>query len=801
MDKRTLRDSGIQTIILRTVSLAHTEAGKNMILSASVLPDIGEITRELLITDETRQLLNEGYSLNFSDYMDCGVLLQRAEKHGVLSAEEMLNIARVMRITVEARAILNAGRLRAPALYDELGDLPDLEELTDLIEGTFDEKGQIRDEASPVLGGLRKRTRDIRNAINNRLDSMLKDVKVRVVLQDSFVTLREARYVLPVKASHSPEVPGIIHGLSNSGQTAFIEPEYVVKLNNSLIVAQEAVRLEELHVLRGRTRALLRQSEGVRRGSSVLPRLDALIAKARLAMQMHANRPTVVEKGKIDLRQARNPLLVLHRLDRQKTGHTPVIANDISLPGEKNIMVISGPNAGGKSVSLQTVAMACLMSYMGFLVTADEASIIPFYNGVYTMLGDSAALNDEVSTFTGQLKRVSEIFDAAKGNPRVLALLDELGTGTEPRKGQALAVAIVKTLADIGVHTMVATHYDMLKQLGEEDPRFMNARMGVDRDYRPTYKLEPGRTGESNPFEIARQVGFPDETVKLAESMISRREQELDKALSQATVLRDALQKENSRVEILKTELTDLKKRYTIALQKVRQRADVMVAQARRDALEEIRRVSEEVKMIEKDVKKQSTVRRRRKRLQEVKDEIETKIEKEKPVSKKQGKLLNLDKLKPGNMVMVTYMNQTGTALEVDIRRNRVMVAISGVRMWIKQADLAKPPEVEKEKPDKPIKKTEEPTAIDRDKPVELTSSNTLKLVGLRMDDALSELDKGLDNAFLKEDKVLGIVHGIGTSTLKKAVRAYLRASSYPLNFRPGLDAEGGEAVTIVFFN
>lgn len=803
MNERTLRDSGIQAIILRAAGLAQTETAKNALLNARTLEGVEAIQQELLLVDETMQLLKEGYGLNFSDYTECGHLLDRAEKHGVLSTEELLIVARVMRIAVEARAMLNAGRLRAPNLYEQIGDLPNLEGLTSLIEDTFDEKGLVRDDASPGLGRMRKKTRDIRNSIQNRLDNMLKSVNIQAVLQDSFITLRETRYVLPIKSSHSPEVPGIIHGISNSGRTAFIEPKDVVRLNNSLIVAQEGVRLEELGVLRDRTRALLRNMANIRQGIAHLPRLDELIAKARLGIQLHACRPMVVTKGNPDLRGARNPLLVMHWLDKKAKNQAtrPVVANDISLPAGKTIMVISGPNAGGKSVSLQTVALACLMSYMGFPVTAKEGTIIPVYDGIFTLMGDSAALNDEVSTFTGQLKRIAEVFDAARGTKkRVLALLDELGTGTEPRKGQALAAAVVKTLAGLGVHTMVATHYELLKQMGEKDAGFMNARMGVDRDYRPTYKLEPGSTGESNPFEVARVVGFPEETVKLAESMISVREVELDKALSEATALKDALKQEKKQAEILQMELTDLKKRYTIALQGVRQRADVMVAQARRDALEEIRRVNEEIKMIEKEVKEQSTVRRRRKRLKEVKEEIEKKVEAEKPAPKNRGKLINLEKLTPGDMVLITHMNQTGTALEIDLRRNRVMVAVSGVRMWIKQGDLARS-EVKEKKPE-PAKHVSAPEPeIDRSKPVEMTSSNTLKLVGLRVDDALAELEKGLDKAFLQEDKVLGIVHGIGTAALKKAVRAFLRASSYPMNFRPGLDEEGGEAVTIVFFN
>jgi len=804
MDERTFRDSGIRAIILRASNLTQTETAKKRLLNAEPLKGIDAIRLELILVDETMQLLNEGYSLNFSDYTECGPLLKRAEKHGVLSAEELLTVARVMRVAVNARALLNAGRLHAPTLYEKSGELPNLDELTDLIENTFDKKGLIQDNASPVLGHLRKKTRDIRNSIQNRLDNMLKSVKIQSVLQDSFITLRETRYVLPVKASRSPEVPGIIHGISNSGQTAFIEPEDVVRLNNSLIVAQEGVRLEEIKILRGRTRALLARLADVRYGIAILPRLDELIAKARLGIQMNAHMPVIKENCVPDLRQARNPLLVLHVMDKLANNQPvrPVIANDIYLPADKTIMVISGPNAGGKSVSLQTVALACLMSYMGLAVTAAEDSIIPLYDGVYTLMGDSAALNDEVSTFTGQLKRIAEVFDAAKnGKKRVLALLDELGTGTEPRKGQALAAAVVKTLAGLGVHTMVATHYELLKQLGEEDTGFMNARMGVDQNYRPTYRLEPGSTGESNPFEIAKVVGFPEDAVKMAESMLDKREVELDKALSQATALRDALKQEHEQVETLQMDLTDLKKRYTIALQGVRQRADVMVAQARRDALEEIRRVNEEIKMIEKEVKEKSTVIRRRKRLKEVKKEVEQKIEAEKPVPEKRKDLLNIKKLKPGDQVLIKHMNQTGTALEVDLRRNKVMVSVSGLRIWLRQSELAKAPETEEKKSETPKKKTAPVIEIDRTKPVEMTSSNTIKLVGMRVDDALAELEKGLDKAFLDEDNVLGIVHGIGTAALKKAVRAHLRASAYPLDFRPGLDQEGGEAVTIVFFN
>ncbi len=809
MDDRTFRDSGLLTIIARASEMTHTQAGKAAILAARPMHDAAAIQRELEMVDEAVQLLAEGYSLNLLDYEDCEPMLKRAQKNGVLSAGELQTVARVMRMAVDARAILNAGRLRAPTLYNRLGELPDLDDLTTFIEATFDEKGEIRDDASPELGRLRQRIRKVRDAIQSRLDAMLKRVTVQSTLQDEFVTLREGRYVLPVRVSHSPEVPGIIHGISNSGKTAFIEPEDVVRLNNRLVVAQEEARLEELRVLRGRTRALLGRLDDVRQGIGVLPVLDVLFAKARLARVMQAQRPVVGRDEPMDLRQVRNPLLVLHVLDlqAQEIETSPVVANDIALPGDKRVMVISGPNAGGKSVSLQSVALTCLMAYTGFLVPASEGSTVPLYDGVYTLIGDFAAIDQEVSTFTGQLKRIAGIFEAAQAkNTRVLALLDELGTGTEPRKGQVLAAAVVKTLAGLGVDTMVATHYDLLKQLGEQDPLFMNARMGVDAGLRPTYRLEPGSSGESNPFEIAKAVGFPEETVKLAESMLSRREVELDKALSEATALRDALRTEKAEVERLQQELTDLKNRYTMALQRVRQRADVLVAQARQEALEEVRRIKEEIRMIEKDVKGDGTVRRRRKRLDEVKQDLEQKIEAEKP--KKQAPkhaLLNMKDLKPGAQVKVVRLDKEGTLLEVDERRNRAMVAVSGMRMWFRQDDLAP---VDKSagqgRADRAVhdrQKGAQPPVIERDKPVDMTASNTLKLVGMRVDDALSELEKRLDRAFLQEEKVLAVVHGIGTSALRNAVRAHLKTSSYPIHFRSGMDEEGGEAVTVIFFD
>ena len=797
MNKRTIEDLKIEQVYYAAACFAQTEVGAKLCLSRGPMKDPQEIKRQLGFVEDALFLLKEGYSFDLSGYFDWEVVLKRAVKHGILTAQELISIARLMDGLNGVRDVILAGRLRAPRLYEEFGWLPDLSATQRLIQDTFDEKGLIRDDASPRLGALRKKVKSIRDQIHSRLDGILKETHVKAALQDEFVTLREGRYVVPVQVSHSPEVPGIIHAMSNTGQTAFVEPKEIVQLNNTLIMAQEEVRLEELRVLKSRTRALLRVIDDVKMGFGAIKEIDWIFARGRLAIKMNAHIP-LIQKGNLRLKEARHPLLVLSALDEKDK---EVVPNDILIPEGKQVIVISGPNAGGKSITLQTVGLICLMAYSGYLVPAQEGSLIPVYDEIFTLMGDVSTLKEEVSTFTGQLERVKEVFEAA-GKGKILALLDEVATGTEPKKGQALAAAIVKKLADKGVDVIVSTHYDLLKRIAQEDERFINASMEIGPQRRPTYKLVIGRAGESNPFEAAKEVDFPEDVLELARSFVSEKELKLDEALARVTALKDALDKEKAEVERLKASLQQLQERYFKELERVRSRADVLVAQARQEALNEVRRVKKEILTIEREVKTMGGIKRRRKRLSEVEEKLVEQIEAEKKKSRK----VEFDEIREGDEVVIRGMKHSGVVVSKDEKKKKIEVVVQGMKLWVDPDRIEGMPqkEIVEEKGESrgegERQEKEQARHVEFDEPVDMAVDAVVEVRGMRVDEALSKVEQAIDEAYAKESPYLVIKHGIGTSALKKAVREYLRTCGYPVRFRGGLPEEGGEVVTVVFF-
>lgn len=813
MDERTLEDLQFSRVVEAAAGSCQTARGRSQVLYLPPLRTPEDVEAELLLVEEARDLLDAEGHPTLDGVEDVTHAFEVAAKGGMLSAAELLACARLLAAGAEARRALVDLRLRAPGLAGLFERVADLSTVADHVASTFDDEGAIRDEASPRLAELRQKAVALSRGVKVRIETMLQDPRVQAVIQDEYYTLREGRYVLPVKAEDHRFIPGIIHGSSQTGQTLFIEPQAIVEDNNQLKVVLDGIGVEERAVLADRSRLVGRYVAEARTLGDALWRLDGLMGRGRLARRMRASRPAV--GGTADglrLVDALNPVLVLLGRD------VVPISLDFASQGAGRALVVSGPNAGGKSVTLSTVGLSVLMVRHGFLPPAGEGSVVPWFDGVFTVIGDPTNMDRAVSTFTGQLARLSEILARRPG--RTLVLLDELATGTEPKKGEALATAVVEALVTGGAECLVATHYELLKHRADSDDRFTNARVGLDpRTGRPDFRLELGVPGDSNPFDVAAASGFPAAILERAKSLVGRRERELEEALSEARRLNAALQSEKAETEELKTRLTADKKKYEKELTRLRTDADRLVHEARREVLQKMKRLEEDLDAIARQARAekalatrptaQPTVVARRQEVREKKAEVHRDMDREAGLlADLPSEPLLASALKVGAVVYVMPLKTEGKVVEVAADGRRATVQVGLLRTPVKLADLRVPKAKGAGPAPRKVSPAASPTpprpsesmagAPDEEKPFVRSERNTVDCRGMRVDEAVGLVDRFLDEAFLREEPLVMVIHGMGTSALRNAIREYLKTCRYSRRFRSGQQGEGGDGVTMV---
>src|SRR5256886_2485645 len=513
-----------------------------------------EAARRLARVEEARELRRLDREVPLADALDVRPALGRAAREGTLEPHELLAIARLIRAAVSARRFCLALRDRVP-LHAELAEtLSDFEPLAQELERAFDPAGKLLDTASPLLAELRERSRGLHRSIKARLEEMLKDEEVVGMLRDAYYSVRGDRYVVPLRAEHKAHLPGTVHNASGSGQTLFVEPQELVELGNQLTIADASALEEEQRILGELSRAVGRRAEALARDVEPLATLDETLAGARLADDLSAAPPRLADATRESFRlsAARHPLLVLQMNARGRGGS--VIANDIELPAPARALVVSGPNAGGKTVTITAVGLSALMARAGLPVAAAEGSRMPLYRTVYTAIGDEGDLSRDLSTFTAHLTALRQILEAA--GPGTLVLIDEIAADTDPREGAALAVAALERLVGAGAQVLITTHLEELKALGLSEPRFASASVGFDlQRLAPTYRLQIGEIGRSSAIEIAARVGIPADVCARARELLGGGVSALSAAVERLDAERTALEQAHAEADRLRDEL------------------------------------------------------------------------------------------------------------------------------------------------------------------------------------------------------------------------------------------------------
>lgn len=768
---------------LRTLLAGQTQSEPGCRLAQQLMPlaRAEEVETALAELDEAVRLLVDGRAPSLGGCFDLRETVEQGQAEGsLIVAEELLKVAESLRVADECRRW--ASSLEAqPLLTGLAAQLKPLTELFKRLVESIGPRGELLDSASFELGDLRYRLRQTRNRVKQQLEQLLSSDQYVGCFQEKLVTVRNGRYVVPLKADHRGQLKGFVQDESASGQTLYIEPTKILEGNNSL---QQLLREEQ----REERRILLQLADLVRRDSAellnnqrVLGRLDLRLAAARLSRMYQGHRPELVTESVIELKQARHPLLMEQngRLDPSRA--VPI---DLLLPQDCQALVVSGPNTGGKSVALKTLGLLLLMVRSGLHIPCHPDSRLHLYRQLHVDIGDEQSIAQSLSTFSGHLLRVREILAAA--DRETLVLLDEAGTGTDPAEGAALAQAVLDQLCQQGAKTMLTTHLGQLKHFAHAQAGVENAAVEFDPDtLAPKFRLTYGIPGASSAMATARRLGLPTEILDRARQYLGQGEldstsllvqlnaqqQELDKQLRQA---RQARRDAQGAQQLRKQQLQQLKEKKKEILGRATRQADDLIA-ATEARLKQLRKRKQTVVSPQEAIADREQLAAAREQLKPFK-----------PRRNRQGEVPQ--QLEVGELVRISMLG-----IEAQVERllsDGVELSVAGKRMRQPLAAL------EQFQPRRFATGRQSGGAVTR-KIAERQISNQLKLVGLRVDGALSELERFIDDALLSNLRQVEIIHGAGEGVLRRAVREFLAKQRVVTAFYAAPAEQGGDNITI----
>lgn len=787
MNKKTLTKLEYNKIIDLLSEKASSFGGKERCRHLKPMTSLAEIQSAQEQTDAAFTRIVKKGRPSFSGCNPVTDSLKRLEVGAALGSGELLRICKLLE---------TAGRLKAygrKETVDDKGDCLDvyfqqLEPLTLIsteIRRCILEEDEISDDASSTLRQIRRSMSQINDKVHSTLASMVNG-SLRTYLQDPIITMRGDRYCIPVKSEYRSQVSGLIHDQSATGSTLFIEPMAVVKLNNDLkeLYAKEQ---EEIQIILARLSAdTAEYIDSIRTDYQILTELDFIFSKGSLALDMNASMPVFNTEGRIHIREGRHPLL-----DPKK-----VVPVTVTLGDTFNLLIVTGPNTGGKTVSLKTVGLFTLMGQAGLHIPALDRSELAVFQNVYADIGDEQSIEQSLSTFSSHMTNIVSFLKYV--NEQSLVLFDELGAGTDPTEGAALAIAILNHLHQRGIRTMATTHYSELKVFALSTPGVENACCEFDVEtLRPTYHLLIGIPGKSNAFAIAGKLGLPDYIIEEARTHLTEQDESFEDLLTDLEASKRTIQKEQEEISAYKRELARLeeetrKKREKLEEQKEKilrdanEKAFAILAEAKETADETMRNFHKFGKANISAAEMEKERERLRKKMEATRSGI--KIESSKP--QKQHKASDF---KLGESVKVLSMNLTGSVTSLPDAKGNVTVQMGILRSQVHISDL----EIIEEKPSYSAAKTRQTGKGKVKMSKSLSVSPEINLLGKTVDEAIAELDKYLDDAYLAHLSSVRIVHGKGTGALRSGIHQYLRRQKHVKTFRLGAFGEGDSGVTI----
>lgn len=748
------------------------------------------VVEELEKTDEAYILSAKYATPSFGNPVDPSGMLTRCEVGAVLTMGEILSLAdclRVIRVVKEWRNNISENAVvKLNDLFDLLSPNRYLE---DLINTSVKSEDEMYDNASVKLAEIRRKIRRESALIKDKLDSIVKNHGKAKYLQEAIVTQRDGRYVVPVRFEFKNEIPGIVHDTSSSGATLFVEPMSVVESNNEIRVLMSAEREEIERILAELSAKIGEFSESIKTSFTAISQLNLIFAKANLAYKMHATRPVLNTDGRIVLKNARHPLI-----DKNK-----VVPISVTLGKEFDTLVITGPNTGGKTVTLKTVGLFTLMAMCGLLIPAEEGSELSFFERILVDIGDEQSIEQSLSTFSSHIVNIIDILEESKH--KSLVLLDEVGGGTDPIEGAALAKAILITLDTNGAKTVATTHYPELKSYAIDTKGVENASCEFDiKTLKPTYRLMIGVPGKSNAFAISKKLGISEDVVLMADSFISDDDRKIDRVTEALETARQEAEKEKNLASQMLAKAQEKLEKAEKSLKEAEEKQQKLLEKAKNDAsyiIDNARYKSNALLSELEDIKKQFSAKNAAELYGKAKssakraiDEIEKASD---PVAdKKQDDYVLPRSIVVGDSVIVYSLGKDANVEQISKDGKRAFVAMGALKSWMDIADLR----LVENKPQKPaVPKTRRVTGVtsraERDVRYEFD------MRGMTVDEGIMELDRYIDGAVLSGIPSVTIIHGKGTGALRKAVHEFLRSNKNIITFRLGVFGEGEAGVTI----
>lgn len=764
--------------------------------SAKLADELTPLTSEKIIKEELRStteavdLIVRKGPLPTGGLYDIREALLLAKKGGSLTMRQLLEVQNVLGISSEVVAFMHDDALPELKYIGEMVDL--IVEFTALekeISRCILTEDEMADNASPKLKDVRRSIHQQNQAIKNKLSRIITSSSNKTYLQDAIVTMRDGRYVIPVKQEYRSFFPGMVHDQSKGGATLFIEPQGVVELNNKLRELEVEEQLEIARILAELSSRVAEHYREIRSNLELLIKLDFIMAKGKLSCKMHASEPKIDADGELRLISARHPLIEYKKA-------VPV---DIRIGGDYRTLIITGPNTGGKTVSLKTAGLLVMMAQSGLHIPASHASTLPIFGEVFADIGDEQSIEQSLSTFSSHMKNIVSIIDKASYDS--LVLVDELGAGTDPTEGAALAIAILERFYDSGALTMATTHYNELKKYALATSGVENAAMEFDVEtLTPTYRLLIGVPGKSNAFEISKKLGLSESVIERASEHIKHGDMEFENVISsieddKRKAAADRLDAESMRAEI-EERLKKLEEKEKAVSEK---RADI-IAEAKREARELLRETKSAVKDVQKDLRRlqksgahtnlnTGALEKSRRKINEAEDLVSEKV-----VKQVNSEPVSADTLKIGDRVKLLTIGQNGTILSLPDEKGNLMINIGALKVKARLQDLMLINEGKDRKPQ--AKSSSKYGSLLRSKSSSVSAS--INVMGKNLEDALADVEKYLDDVYMAGLDMVSIIHGRGGGILKDGIRQMLKRKKYVDSYGAASYNDGGEGVTVV---
>ena len=787
MNRKSLTTLEYNKIIDKLQSFAVSRDAKNKAAKLVPMTDIDKINVCLTETGDAVSRLYAKGCASFSGVSDVMGSVKRLEVGSCLNAHELLQISGVLSAAKAHKTHYEETQDSLTPLYDSLDPVPSLYAH---IKKCIISEDEISDDASANLKDIRRNIRLANDRIHTELNKILNNQALRNCLQDYVITSRQGRYCLPVKAEYKSQVPGMVHDQSATGSTIFIEPAAVVKLNNDIRELELKEEAEIQVILADLSAQAAEYTEQIATDYKVLVKLDFIFAKAQLARNWHCTAPVMNTEHYTNIKQGRHPLI-----DPEK-----VVPIDINLGKDFNLLIITGPNTGGKTVSLKTVGLLTLMAQAGLYIPALDHSQIGIFNNIFADIGDEQSIEQSLSTFSSHMTNTIHILKNATSDS--LILFDEIGAGTDPTEGAALAISILNDLHQRGITTMATTHYSEIKIYALTTPGVENACCEFDvASLKPTYRLLIGVPGKSNAFAISKRLGLPEYLIDDAARRMDAEDIHFEDIISDLETSRATIRKEQEEIARYKKEITDLKAELKAKQQRLDERTDKIIKKANQEAAEILKEAKEYADETIKTMNKHGlSVKELEKQRTAVRDKINKSQEKlaVKAAPPKAHKASDISEFKEGIYVRILSMNLTGTVVGTPNTKGEVTVAVGSLTTKAKINNLEIITDYKEPEESKSGKSSTGQGRIKMSKSASI--SPEINLLGCTVDEAVARLDKYLDDAYISKLSQVRIVHGKGTGALRAGITAYLKGIPYIRNFRLGEAGEGDAGVTIVEF-